>query len=126
MKHVFDKKHTIVDDLSWRSWNSLNNIDEIHEENIDDFIDEQLNCVHVYFMNVNEVEKKLLLKKNYFEKSQKIARYLIILIWFNEMNRKIFCKFKNWTLQFLIRDKQLFKRANKNVFFKQIVDEIEN
>ena len=29
-------------------------------------------------------------------------------------------------LQFLIRDKQLFKRANKNVFFKQIVDEIEN
>ena len=29
-------------------------------------------------------------------------------------------------LQFLIRDKQLFKRANKNVFFKRIVDEIEN
>ena len=29
-------------------------------------------------------------------------------------------------LQFLIRDKQLFKRANKNVFFKQIVDEIKN
>ena len=42
------------------------------------------------------------------------------------MNRKIFYKFKNWTLQFLIRDKQLFKHANKNVFFKQIVDEIKN
>ena len=42
------------------------------------------------------------------------------------MNWKIFRKFKNWTLQFLIRDKQLFKRANKNVFFKQIVDKIEN
>ena len=42
------------------------------------------------------------------------------------MNWKIFYKFKNWTLQFLIRDKQLFKRANKNVFFKQIVDEIKN
>ena len=26
----------------------------------------------------------------------------------------------------MIRDKQLFKRANKNVFFKRIVDEIEN
>ena len=51
---------------------------------------------------------------------------MIILIWFNEMNRKIFRKFKNWTLQFLICDKQLFKRANKNVFFQQIVDEIED
>ena len=42
------------------------------------------------------------------------------------MNRKIFRKFKSWTLQFLIRDKQLFERANKNVLFKRIVDEIKN
>ena len=42
------------------------------------------------------------------------------------MNRKTFRKFKNWTLQFLIRDKQLFKHINKNIFFKRVVDEIEN
>ena len=42
------------------------------------------------------------------------------------MNRKIFQKFKNWMLQFLIRDKQLFKRTNKNVFFKRVIDEIKN
>ena len=42
------------------------------------------------------------------------------------MNRRIFRKFKSWTLQFLIHNKQLFKRANKNGLFKQIVDEIEN
>ena len=118
MKHVFNKKHIIANDFSQQFWNFLNDIDEIHEKNIDDFIDEQLNCVRVCFVNVNEVKKKLLLKKNYFEKSQRIARYLTILIWFSEMNRKIFRKFKNWTLQFLIRDKQLFKCANKNVFFK--------
>ena len=29
-------------------------------------------------------------------------------------------------LQFLIRDKQLFKRTNKNVSLKQIIDEIKN
>ena len=29
-------------------------------------------------------------------------------------------------LRFLIRDKQLFKQANKNVFFKRVIDEIEN
>ena len=85
-----------------------------------------MNCVYVYFVSVNKAEKKLSLKNNYFEKSQRIARYLIILIWFNEMNWKVFRKFKNWILQFLIYDKQLFKCANKNVFFKRIVDEIEN
>ena len=40
VKHVFDKKHTIVDDFSRQFRNSSNNIDEIHEENIDDFINE--------------------------------------------------------------------------------------
>ena len=126
VKHVFDKKHTAVDDFSRRFQDFSNDIDEIHEENIDDFINEQLNCARVCFINVNEIKKKLSLKKNYFKKSQRIAQYLIILIWFNKMNRKIFRKFKNWALQFLIRDKQLFKRTNKNVFFKWIVDEIEN
>ena len=80
MKHVFDKKHTIANDFSQRFRDFSNNINKIHEENIDDFIDEQLNCVRVYLMNVNKIKKKLLLKKNYSEKSQKIAKYLIILI----------------------------------------------
>ena len=79
MKHVLDKKHTVVDDFSQRSRDFLNDIDETHEKNIDDFIDEQLNCVRVCSVSVNEVEKKLSLKENYFEKSQRIARYLIIL-----------------------------------------------
>ena len=80
MKHVFDKKHTIANDFFRRFQDFLNDIDEIHEENIDDFINEQLNCVRVCSVNVNETEEKLLLKKNYSEKSQRIARYLIILI----------------------------------------------
>ena len=126
VKHVFDKKHIIANDFFRQFRNFLNDIDKIHEKNINDFINKQLNCVRVCFMNVNKIKKKLSLKKNYFKKSQRIAKYLIILIWFNKMNRKIFRKFKNWTLQFLIRDKQLFKHANKNVFFKRIVDEIEN
>ena len=79
MKHVLNKKHTIADDLSQRFRDFSNDINEIHEENIDDFIDEQLNCVYVCFVNVSEIEKKLLLKENYSEESQRIARYLTIL-----------------------------------------------
>ena len=80
MKHVFDKKHTIANNLFRKSRDFSNDIDEIHEKNIDDFIDEQLNCVRVCFISVSEVKKKLSLKKSYFKKSQRIARYLIILI----------------------------------------------
>ena len=80
VKHVLDKKHTIADDLSRQLWNLSNDIDEVHEKNIDDFIDEQLNCVRVCSVNVNETEKKLSLKKSYSEKSQRITRYLITLI----------------------------------------------
>ena len=79
VKHVFEKKHIVADNFSQRFRNSLNDIDEIHEKDIDEFINEQLNCVRVCFVIVNEIEKKLLLKRSYFEKSQKIARYLITL-----------------------------------------------
>ena len=90
VKHVFDKKHTAADDFSRRFWDLSDDIDEAHEKNIDDFIDEQLNCVHVCFVSVSEAEKKLPLKESYFEKSQRIARYLITLTWLNKMDRKIF------------------------------------
>ena len=73
MKYIFNKKHTIANDFSQKLRNSLNDIDEIHEKNIDDFIDEQLNCIRVCFVNVNEIKKKLSLKKNYSEKLQRIA-----------------------------------------------------
>ena len=69
MKHVFDKKHIITNDFSRRFRDFLNDIDKIYKEIIDDFINKQLNCVRVYFVNVSEIEKKLSLKKNYFKKS---------------------------------------------------------
>ena len=80
MKYILDKKYTIANDLSRQFQNSLNDIDKIHEKNIDDFIDEQLNCVRVYSVSVSKIKKKLSLKRNYSEKSQRIARYLTILI----------------------------------------------
>ena len=126
MKHVPGKKHTAADGLSRRPRGSSDDIDEAHEENIDDFIDEQLNCVRVCPVSVSEVEKELPLEESYSEESQRIARYLTTLTWPSGMDRKAFRKFKSWALQFLVRDKQLFKRANKNVLFRRIVDEIEN
>ena len=69
VKNIFKKKYIAVDDFFQWFQNSLNEIDEIHEEDINDFINKQLNCIYIYFMNVNEIEKKLSLKENYFKKS---------------------------------------------------------
>ena len=40
VKHISDKKHIVVDDLFRRFRDSSNDINETHEKNIDDFIDE--------------------------------------------------------------------------------------
>ena len=79
IKPVFEKKHIIVDDLLRQFQKSLNNINKIHKKDIDDFIDEQFNCVHVYSVRVNEKENKQFLKNEYSKNSQKVARYFIIL-----------------------------------------------
>ena len=77
-------------------------------------------------MQVNENDDEESLKNEYFEKFQKIVHYLITLAKSNHLNRKKFCKFKNWALQFLVRDRHLFKRVNKNVSLRKVIDKIEN
>ena len=44
----------------------------------------------------------------------------------NHLNRKKFRKFKNWALQFLVRDRHLFKRVNKNVLLRKVINKTEN
>ena len=68
VRHVFDKKHTATDKLSRRSREFLNDIDEVHKKNIDDFIDDQLNCVRICSMRVNENNDEQFLKNEYSEK----------------------------------------------------------
>ena len=77
-------------------------------------------------MRVNKNDDEPSLKHEYSEKSQRIVHYLITLIRFNHLDRKKFYKFKNWTLQFFVRDKHLFKRINKNVSLQKIINKTED
>ena len=95
VRYVLDKRHTAADELFRKFRESSNDIDEIHEKNIDDFIDDQFNCVRICSMRINENNDKQFLKNGYSEKFQRIAYYLITLIKFNHLNRKKFRKFKN-------------------------------
>ena len=85
----------MTDELFRKFCESSNDIDEIHEENINDFIDDQFNCVRICSMQVNKNDDEQFLKNEYFEEFQRIAHYLIILTRSNHLNRKKFRKFKN-------------------------------
>ena len=73
----------------------MNDIDKLYEKNIDDFINDQFNCMRIYLMRVNENDDEQFLKNEYFKKFQRIVHYLITLTRFNHLNRKKFRKFKN-------------------------------
>ena len=68
VRHVLDKRHIAADELFRRSREFLNDIDEVHEKNIDDFIDDQLNCVRVCSVRINENNDEQSLKNKYSEK----------------------------------------------------------
>ena len=95
IRYVFDKKHIAADELSRKFCKFSNDINKIHEKNLDDFINDQLNCVQIYSMRVNENNNEQFLKNEYSEKFQRITHYLITLTRSNYLNRKKFCKFEN-------------------------------
>ena len=85
----------MADELSRRPRKFSNDIDEVHEKNIDGFIDDQLNYVRICSMRVNENDDEQFLKNEYFEEFQRIAHYLTTLTRSSHLNRKKFRKFKN-------------------------------
>ena len=98
VRHVLDKRQTAADKLSRKLYKLSNDIDEVHETNINDFINDQLNCVRVCSMRINENDNEQFLKNEYSEKFQRIVHYLITLARSSHLNWKKFRKFKNWVL----------------------------
>ena len=80
MQHVSDTKHKAADELSRRS--KIKKESE-NDENIDDFIDMQLNIVTVFTLTAeNSCEE--ILNAEYSSEHQQITYYLIILCRFSE------------------------------------------
>jgi len=111
--HVFDRKHSALDELSRRLRESSNDEDETHKKNINNFIDAQLNFIHLCSVSIVVEKNMSILKDLYSEYFKKIAHYLIFLSCSFEMSTKEFRKFKHEALKFMIQDKHVFKRFNK-------------
>ncbi len=111
--YVFNCKHNALDELLRRLRESSNDEDEIHEKDINNFIDAQLNFIHLCSVSIVVEEDMSILKDSYSEYFKKITYYLIFLSRSFEMLTKEFRKFKHEVLKFMIQDKHLFKRFNK-------------
>ena len=125
VKHISKKKHIATNELSRRSRCFSNDANETQKKNINDFIDDQLNCVRVFSIRVVEMSKSML-NDNYFENSMQITIYLTSLRKFDDMTQKQFRKFKTHALKFMIRDQHLFRKVNKNMFLRRVIDKNEN
>ena len=126
VRHVSEKKHDALNELSWRSRELFDEQDETHEKNINDFINAQLNVLRLCSVIVTLKEKKLVLKDSYSNHLRIIAKYLITLFRFFDMITKEFRKFKLKTLKFLIWDKHLFRRIIKTKSLQRVIDRQKN
>ncbi len=88
--HILDCKHSTLNELSCRLRESSDNEDEIHKKDINDFIDAQLNFIHLCSVNIVVEKDMSILKDLYSEYFKKIAHYLIFLSCSFEMSTKEF------------------------------------
>jgi len=120
--HVFDCKHSALNELLRRLRESSDDEDKTHEKNINDFIDAQLNFIHLCSVSIIVEEDMSILKDSYSEHFKKITCYLIFLSRLFEMSTKEFRQFKHEVLKFMIQDKHLFKRFNKTASVKRMMN----
>ena len=68
IRYILDKRHIAADEFSRKPCELSNDIDEVYEKNIDNFIDDQFNCVRICSMRINENDDEQFLKNEYSEK----------------------------------------------------------
>ena len=116
--HVPEKKHTVMNELSHYSQEK----EEIKDkEDIDNWLDTELDVVQVTTSEIEE-EKSNILEFRYSEKHQKIAWYLTTLKRSDKMNRSEFQNFKRKILQFFTQEEYLFCYQRKNISLQQVID----
>ena len=64
---MYLKKQTVINKSFRRSRNSSDDVDKAHKQNINDFINDQLNCMRLCSMKIYEKENEQFLKDKYSE-----------------------------------------------------------
>ena len=87
---MLSKKHTAFDELFRRLRIFFDDENEAHEQDINDFIDNQLNCVKLCSVSMLKELNRDSLSFKYDKSFQKIVKYLTTLKISRAMNRKKF------------------------------------
>lgn len=125
VKHIPGKKHTAADGLSRKPPGPSDLEQAENEEDIDAWVDGQINAVEWIACPVETVEEQVL-EDGYSEYHQMVGQFLL-----NGMQRpeglkgREWTKFRQYALKFLVRGGHLFKRATKNVPLRRVVDSEE-
>jgi RNase H-like domain found in reverse transcriptase/Integrase zinc binding domain/Reverse transcriptase (RNA-dependent DNA polymerase) len=132
VKHVPGIRNAAADSLSRRPATAQDLDDANNEQDIDDFIDADLDSVRVRVMPIADaqedeaVEKAPVLEEGYSNESIAIATYLLLGgARPTGISSKEFKKFRGKALRFLVRDQHLFRRASKNIPIRRVVDDNE-
>jgi len=118
VRHVPGTKHTAADGLSRRP--RVEGEDE-NEEDIEDFIDAQLNCVRVGPIQAEDTLVSYL-EPEYSPQHQLVAEYLMTLQRPSAIPKSEFQQFKKKALHYLIHGSHLFKQHGRNVPLRRVVD----
>ncbi len=100
VRHIPGRKYSVAHRLSWRPPTAGDLAEAEAEEEIDDFILTELNCLRVSPIFLDEPAP--ILTDNYSDYSRKIATYLTTLCRLPEMNTKEFNAFKKKTVKFKV------------------------
>ena len=91
------------------------------EEDIDDFILAELNCLQVSPVSLDKPIS--ILADNYLDYSRKIAIYLTTLYQSPRIDTQKFNICKKKAIKFKVHDNQLFYENSKNVPMRQVVND---
>ena len=125
VKHISKKKHDAADDLFKRFFTKKNLKKTINESNIKNFIKIELNCVRIFSISIVD---ELFFRENekYNQKNIEIITYLFYLKKSERMSRKKFNIFKTKIMRYKIQNDHFFRKNNKNVSLRKIIDAFEN
>ena len=140
VRHVAGTKHLAADGLSRRPWTPED--DEESEEDVEEFLDNQLYCVGVHSMRLivaaigvenedpgdQELPWTTVLNpaSEYTEVHEEYARWLSSLKKPGKYRGRQWTKFKGEAMKYLVRDGELFRRGSKNVPLRRVVDRKED
>ena len=122
VRYVPGKKYTVADGLSRKPPRLSDIWERDNKEDINDWVDAQINTFYVFPVEVLNKEEDLLYL-GYSEEHQEYGKFLL-----NGMKKPPYLKGKDWTkfrleaLKFIVRDRHLFRRATKNVSIRRVLD----